>query len=263
MAFTLFLNSFHVFFSSMQCMFFCSLRFLLLGLAWMLPQSLPVGKTERYSLFKVGPVIAVNHGMGQPSISILVHEVTKLLYYARATDVVYIRTGTSGGLGVPPGSVVLATEGVSGDLEGGYPLPILGKTVRRPAMPDAALTEDIGQCAREFFPKVNLVFGKTLGADCFYEGQGRLDGAICEYTLEDKFAFLREAVAKDVRNIEMESGQFLSFCMKVGVPAAVVCCTLLDRMKGDQVDSPTEVLEKYSMQTLNIVAAYIMKKLGK
>eukprot|EP01028_Stygiella_incarcerata_P007481 TRINITY_DN3095_c0_g1_i1.p1 TRINITY_DN3095_c0_g1~~TRINITY_DN3095_c0_g1_i1.p1 ORF type:complete len:290 (-),score=87.73 TRINITY_DN3095_c0_g1_i1:109-978(-) len=223
----------------------------------------PIGKTERYSLFKIGPVVAVNHGMGQPSISILVHEVAKLMYYARATDVVFIRTGTSGGLGVPPGSVVLATEGVSGDLEGGYALPILGKIVRRPAIPNATLTEDLGRCAREFFPDINVVFGKTLGADCFYEGQGRLDGAICEYTLEDKFAFLREAVAKGVTNIEMESAEFLAFCLKVEIPAAVMCCTLLDRMKGDQVDSPKEVLEEYSMKTLNIAASYIMKKLGK
>ena len=26
----------------------------------------------------------------------------------------------------------------------------------------------------------NVVVGKTMAADCFYEGQGRLDGAICE-----------------------------------------------------------------------------------
>jgi len=32
--------------------------------------------------------------------------------------------------------------------------------------------------------------GKTMCCDDFYEGQGRLDGAICEYTLEEKMEFL-------------------------------------------------------------------------
>ena len=37
-----------------------------------------------------------NHGMGQPSASILFHEITKLLHYAGAEDVEYFRMGTSG-----------------------------------------------------------------------------------------------------------------------------------------------------------------------
>jgi uridine phosphorylase len=42
----------------------------------------PSGKTDRYTWFKVGPVIVSSHGMGMPSISILLHEVAKLLKYA-------------------------------------------------------------------------------------------------------------------------------------------------------------------------------------
>lgn len=37
--------------------------------------------------------------MGQPSFSILLHEVTKLLSYAEAEDVTYFRLGSSGGVG--------------------------------------------------------------------------------------------------------------------------------------------------------------------
>lgn len=36
--------------------------------------------------------------------------------------------------------------------------------------------------------------GLTLGADDFYEGQGRIDGAICDgYTEQDKMNFLKRA----------------------------------------------------------------------
>lgn len=53
----------------------------------------------RYSMYKIGPVICVNHGMGSPSLSILLHELFKLLYYAKATNVTIIRMGTCGCLG--------------------------------------------------------------------------------------------------------------------------------------------------------------------
>ena len=62
----------------------------------------------------VGPVLLCNHGMGIPSTSIMLHEVAKLLYYAGADDPIMLRLGTSGGIGVPPGTVVVSTEGVNG-----------------------------------------------------------------------------------------------------------------------------------------------------
>ena len=63
----------------------------------------------RYSLFQIGPVLAVSHGMGGPSISIMLHEITKLLHYASA-KAVYLRMGTSGGLGLATGSIVIANK---------------------------------------------------------------------------------------------------------------------------------------------------------
>lgn len=83
---------------------------------------LPVGtqltdlsaSAERYSMYKAGPILCVNHGMGNPSISILLHELIKLMYHAKCKDPVFIRMGTCGGLGIPGGSVVIS-EGVLND----------------------------------------------------------------------------------------------------------------------------------------------------
>lgn len=47
-------------------------------------------------------------------------------------------------------------------------------------------------------------------------GQGRLDGAMCNYTEVDKFNFLRQAYEKGVRNIEMESSAFASYTCRAG-----------------------------------------------
>ena len=66
-------------------------------------------------------------------------------------------------------------------------------------------------------------------------GQGRLDGAFCNYTEEDKFAFLNCARRKGVLNIEMEALALAAITHEVGIKSAAICVTLLDRLKGDQV----------------------------
>lgn len=43
-------------------------------------------------------------------------ELIKLLYYAKAKNVTAIRMGTSGGVGTAPGTVVLSSGGVNGEL---------------------------------------------------------------------------------------------------------------------------------------------------
>jgi uridine phosphorylase len=56
--------------------------------------------SDRYSMYKVGPVLSVNHGIGCPSMSILLHELIKLVHYAKCKDVTFFRLGTCGGLGL-------------------------------------------------------------------------------------------------------------------------------------------------------------------
>jgi len=40
--------------------------------------------------------------MGIPSISIMLHELIKLLYHAKCSNITIIRIGTSGGIGISP-----------------------------------------------------------------------------------------------------------------------------------------------------------------
>ena len=39
----------------------------------------------RYVMYKIGPILTLNHGMGMPSLSIALHEIVKLLFYAGAS----------------------------------------------------------------------------------------------------------------------------------------------------------------------------------
>ncbi len=218
----------------------------------------PMGKTERFSLYKVGPVISVSHGMGIPSISILLHEMTKLLHYAGVEDPVYMRIGTSGGIGLPAGTIVITEEGLNGKLEPYYELPVLGEMRRYPTTFDSALIKSIVDCRSA----LDVCVGKTLGVDCFYEGQGRLDGALDPgYNETQKFDFLKKLYGLGVRNIEMEACVLGAFCNRAGIRGAVVCATLLDRLQGDQVTSTKDELAEYSDRAQRLVINFIKKQL--
>jgi hypothetical protein len=70
---------------------------------------------------------------------------------------------------------------------------------------------------------------------CLLTGQGRIDGALCEYSNEDRLDFLKKLKEAGVTNIEMEATAIGSLCSKAGVAGAIVCVALLDRLHGDQV----------------------------
>nr|KAF6320304.1 uridine phosphorylase 1 [Myotis myotis] len=217
--------------------------------------------TDRFVMFKVGPVLSVSHGMGVPSMAIMLHEVLKLLYHARCSGVTAIRLGTSGGIGLEPGSVVITRQAVDACFKPEFEQLVLGKRVVRGTDLDAGLAQELLQCSADLgeFP---TVMGNTMCTLDFYEGQGRLDGALCSYTEQDKQEYLRAAHAAGVRNIEMESSVLAAMCSACGLPAAVVCVTLLDRLRGDQVSSPHDLLAKFEQRPQRLVVHFIKKRLA-
>ncbi|XP_026537053.1 uridine phosphorylase 1 isoform X1 [Notechis scutatus] len=218
--------------------------------------------TDRYAMYKAGPVLSVSHGMGIPSIAIMLHELIKLLYHAKCSNVTIIRIGTSGGIGLTPGSVVITKQAVDPTFKPQFEQIILGKSVIRSTYLDEKLTEDLMECAKEL-DQFNTVIGNTLCTLDFYEGQARLDGAICTYTEEEKMQYLKEAHKTGVRNIEMESSVFAAMCNLSGLKGAVVCVTLLNRLEGDQISTPHDVLKEYQTRPQKLVGQLIKNHLGK
>jgi len=218
-----------------------------------------IGKTERCNMCKVGPVLSISHGMGMPSLSIFLHEVTKLLEYAGCTDVKFIRIGTSGGVGVEGGTVVITEDAINEKLQPEHTKVMLGKDYTFPTQLDRQLAQDI-LAARG---NVKAVMGNTMGTHDFYEGQGRSDGALKPpYTREERMEFLHKAHDEaGVRNIEMESTEFAAFFHRAGIPAAIVCTALLNRLDGDQVKATPAELAQYSDNAQTVVINYIRKQL--
>nr|AVA09641.1 putative effector protein [Heterodera avenae] len=217
-------------------------------------------RTDRFVMYKTGPVLWVNHGIGMPSASILLCELFKLLRLACCAEVQFIRLGTCGGVDVKPGTVVISSGVVNVALEKHkFVQWIQGKQVKRDALLDSQLGDDLFGTAAEMQLPVDR--GLTFGTDDFYEGQMRLDGPFCDYGEEDKLAFMRQLIQIGVKNIEMESTCFAALTHRAQFSAAICCVVLVNRMEKDTMGLK-ECHGEFEKRPFQIVSRHIMKKLN-
>ncbi len=211
--------------------------------------SLP--KEERFVTRYCAGVLFASHGMGMPSASIAVQELMRMVYFLKRGDlqaldeVFWARVGTSGGVGLEGGTIVVTTEGLMADLQ---PYRVLNGGLGEywfdssfPAeVVEAVLAANEGSGLR-------LVPGKTVAGNEFFLEQFRLDGAVCMETPDTKMAWLEWIHDNGVRNIEMEGAMMAGYLNHWGFPKfAMICCALLNRLDGDQVTATPEQLHEYS-----------------
>jgi len=214
---------------------------------------------DRYGMWKTGQVLWVNHGMGTPSLSIMLLELFKLLHYANCSNVQIIRIGTCGGIGVEPGTVIVSSGALNGALQPKHIQYVAGKKVERDALLDPTLNTQLFDTAKRL--EIPAVRGLTMCTDDFYEGQMRLDGPFCDYNKKEKLAFLDRLRDMGVKNIEMECTCLASFTHRLGIQAAIMCVALLDRLKGDQVQIAQEKYEAFETRPYQVVSHYIRERL--
>lgn len=207
-------------------------------------------------------VLFVSHGMGMPSASIAVQEAMRMLYFLKDGDldaldqVFWARVGTSGGVDLPPGTMVLSTEALMADLkpfrllQGGH-----GEYWFDGTFPAASRAAIIAANAGN---GIEIVEGKTVSGNEFYLEQFRLDGAINFETLESKQAWLQWVAENGVRNIEMEGAMLAGYLNYWGFRRfAMICTTLLNRLEGDQVTSTSEELHRFTDQAGEVLFTYL------
>ena len=209
-------------------------------------------KEDRFVTRYTAGVLFASHGMGMPSASIALQELMRLVYFLKRGDldalenVFWCRVGTSGGVGLPGGTIVVSTEGLMADLK---PYRLLrggdGEYWFDGHFPDASREAILA--ANGGVPDPHVVSGKTVAGNEFFLEQFRLDGAVCFETPETKMAWLRWLATNGVRNIEMEGAMFAGYLNHWGFPRfAMICCTLLNRLDGDQVTATEAELHKFS-----------------
>ena len=160
-------------------------------------------------------------------------------------EVFWCRVGTSGGVGLPGGTVVVSSEGLMADLK---PYRLLnggtGEYWFDGHFPAESCNAIIAANEHTDF---EIISGKTVAGNEFFLEQFRLDGAICLETPESKMGWLRWLQENGVVNIEMEGAMIAGYLNHWGFSKfAMICCTLLNRLEGDQVTASPERLHKFS-----------------
>jgi uridine phosphorylase len=230
-------------------------------------------KTDRYSLYQPAPeVLVASHGIGLGSADIVLHELTSMLRAAKpgcaADAFCFIRCGSSGGISVPAGSLVVSTGVLNGAAEPLLRTTVLGLPVARAASLCPVLTGRLLAHAEAIAGDWPVVAGKTLCCDTFYAGQARLDGAYGdeEYGDRERRDFLK--LCRDshgVANFEMESLALGAFCQRAGgIPCAVVCAVLVDRLGEGGVDAPTaerSQLLRWEERPVRVVCSFVYESL--
>lgn len=218
-------------------------------------------KNAFFKGYRIGNILCVSHGMGALSVVTLLHDITRLMQASGNTDLEYIRIGTSGGINIEPGSIVITNTAFDHGLNPGCKMPIENNEVTVPTHMDNKLSYRILQAQPEMLP-FKLVYGNTIAADDFYLGQCRFDGAIKpRYDKEMQQEFFKKIMEKDIYNFEMESVALASFCARAHIPAAMIAVTILDRLHGDQVTSTSEELAIFSDRTHTVVIAYLLSQM--
>jgi len=217
-------------------------------------------KGGRYVMFKIANTLILNHGMGFGSLSIALHEILKLLHYAKAKNLTFIRMGTCGGVGQEAGTICITKTGYTQLIEPYFPYAACGKVIK---LPSTACDQTI-KIFSEHVERAGLTFaiGNTVSTDDFYEGQGRTDGAFCHYTSEQKLDWLRElSTVHNVINFEMEACLFIASCNRAKVKSLCACAAMLNRLNGDQITSTKEVLGGYVDKLMSVVIEFVSSPL--
>lgn len=221
-----------------------------------------LAKSDRFVTHYTAGVLFVSHGMGMPSASIALQELMRLAYFVKRGDldeldrIVWVRVGTSGGVGLPGGTVVISTEGLMADLK---PYRLLnadgGYHWFDPHFPADVAADIVHANAQSGIP---ISEGRTVATNEFFIEQFRLDGAINLTTPDEKMAWLRRLDAHGVRNIEMEGAMLAGYLNHWGFSRfAMICATILNRLKGDQVTSTPEELHEFEERAGTVLFNYL------
>jgi uridine phosphorylase len=222
-------------------------------------------KGDRFVTRYCQGVLFVSHGMGMASASIAMQELMRLIYLLKSGDVdaldqvLWVRVGTCGGIGLAPGTVVVTSEAVMIDLR---PFRVLhasgGEMWFDGRFPSGEVDAIVGLARASAMP---VEVGRTVSGNEFFLEQFRRDGAIIKETAETRDEWLRRFHDHGVRSFEMEGAMIAGYLNHWGFPRfAMVCAALLDRLEGDQVTASAQELDGYAQRAGAVVLDYLRSR---
>lgn len=179
--------------------------------------------------YKTGPILSVSHGIGMPSLKIIINEVCKALRYAGSLSKChFFRSGTCGGIGVEPGKLVLTRLAVDQDMNPFYVQKTMCEEQHYPSSCVEEMLQEILDVAKTHH--MDCVTGTTMTANGFYEDQARCDGFFCTFDRAQQKEFLTACKNRGITNFDMEAQLFQAFTNRVGIPGQVICTVIVNRM---------------------------------
>jgi uridine phosphorylase len=174
--------------------------------------------------FEQTPLLLASHGIGGPSISILVEELAILGIRN------IVRMGTSGSIQehVNPGDLVVTLASVRLDGASRHYAPI-----EYPAVADPEISLALTQSAKK--EGFTAHFGITASSDTFYPGQERYDSH-SGYVLKHLQGSLMEWRQLRVLNYEMESATLLTQAQVLGLRAACITGIVASRHTEEAIN---------------------------
>lgn len=153
--------------------------------------------------YKTGPILSVSHGIGMPSLKIIINEVCKALRYAGSLSKChFFRSGTCGGIGVEPGKLVLTRLAVDQDMNPFYVQKTMREEQHYPSSCVEEMLQEILDVAKTHH--MDCVTGTTMTANGFYEDQARCDGFFCTFDSAQQKEFL--TACQEPRHYELRHG---------------------------------------------------------
>lgn len=212
----------------------------------------------RFECYRINNILSVSHGMGTISILNLLSNITKLMQFAENTNFEYIRVGTSGGIGIDMGSIIITDIAYTPELNPEYKIVILGKTHRFSTQMNKPLNQRILKAQPSSLP-FKIYVGGSIAADDFYRGQARFDGIMkLSYDEATRQTYFKQIRAKNIYNLEMESTALAGFCQQAKIPATMVATTIINRLDGDQIRASTNMLQQFADNAQQVVINYLI-----
>lgn len=167
------------------------------------------------------PVVVCSTGIGGPSTSIAVEELSQLGIR------IFLRVGTTGAIQphINIGDVLITTGSVRLDGASHHFAP-----AAYPAVADFDCTAALVAAARACGAKVHV--GITASSDTFYPGQERYDTYSGRVNRE-WVGSMKEWQALHVMNYEMESATLLTMCATMGLKAGMAAGVIVNRTQQE------------------------------
>jgi len=173
------------------------------------------------------PVVICSTGIGGPSTSIAVEELSQL-----GVDT-FLRVGTTGAIqdNIGVGDIIITTNSVRLDGASQHFAPLAF-----PAVADFRCTAALVSAAERLGAPLHI--GTTASSDTFYPGQERYDTRTGHVTTRFRGS-MAEWKALGVLNYEMESATLLTMCAASGLRAGCVAGVLVNRSGAETPDEAT------------------------